>query len=123
MENQTKTVNIIRWIARIWGTLVLLFVIFFLLMDIFGTGYDEASGALSPRDGITFIFFPLSTIVGLALAWKWEGLGGLITIVGVIGLLIVRPDLLSSISMIAGIAIPGILYLVYWYMTRRVNHL
>jgi len=117
MKNQKKTANIIRWIARIWGTSILAFVLFFLFAHIFGT---EEGGKGFNNNSISFIFFPVSSIIGLAIALKWEGLGGLITTVGIIGLFILRFDLISDPFFICGITAPGILYLVYWYLSNGV---
>lgn len=115
MKNQKKTANIIRWIARIWGTSILAFVLFLLFAHIFGT---EEGGNGFNNNSISFIFFPISSIIGLAIALKWEGLGGLITTVGIIGFFILRFDLISDPFFICGITPPGILYLVYWYLSK-----
>ena len=117
MKNQKKTANIIRWIARIWGTPILAFVLFFLFAHIFGNE-EGGNGFNNTKESISFIFFPCSIIIGLAIALKWEGLGGLITTVGIIGLFITRFDLISEPFFICGITPPGILYLVYWYLSK-----
>ena len=117
MKNQTRIATIVRWIARIWGTLILTFVLFFVLALIFG---DEESGEglVNTSEVFTFIFFPVSSIIGLTIALKWEGLGGLITTIGIIGLFIIRIDLISNPYFIGGIAPPGILYIVYWFLAK-----
>ena len=117
MKNHKKTANIIRWIARIWGTSILAFVLFFLFADIFGTEEGEGGGIRNVKEGISAVS-GIIAIIGLGIALKWEGLGGLLTIIGLTGLFIVRFDLLSSPYIIGGIAPPGILYLVYWYLTK-----
>ena len=61
---------------------------------------------------LTFICFPISVIIGLILAYKWKGLGGTITIFGMIGLHILRNDLITSVA-INAFAIPGLLYIMY----------
>ena len=53
------------------------------------------------------------------LGLKWEGLGGLITTIGIIGLFIMRFDLISNPYLMAGITPPAILYLVYWFLTNK----
>ena len=120
MEVSRKKANIIRWIARIWGSLILAFVLLFVLGSIFG---DEGLGLdnLSNKDIITFIFFPVSSVIGLSIALKNEKIGGLITTLGVIGLLIIRSDLISYLYIMIGIVPPGILYLVYWYLSKQRN--
>lgn len=117
LKKQKKTSNIIRWIARIWGILILAFVLFFVLAPIFG-GEESGKGLQNTSEVITFIFFPVSSVIGLSIALKWEGLGGLITTAGIIGLLIMRFDLISNLYFISGIAPPGILYLIYWYLSK-----
>jgi hypothetical protein len=115
MKNQPKTANIIRWIARIWGTTILAFVLFFLFADIFGS--EESGGIRDVKEAIVAIS-GIIAIIGLAIALKWEGLGGLLTIIGLTGLFIVRFDLVSNPYIIGGIAPPGVLYLIYWYLIK-----
>ena len=65
-----------RWIALILGSLmVLLFLAFF-----FGEGPPRLS-ALTAVDGLLFAAMG-ALFLGLALAWKWEGLGGLLSVAG-----------------------------------------
>ena len=113
---------IIRWIARILSALFVVFILFFLLADLFGKE-ETGGGVLSAKDGITFFFFPISTIVGLVIAWNWERMGGLITVLGLIGLVTIRPDLLSSFFLIGIVAIPGLLFILYWYLAREPSDL
>lgn len=122
MKNKEKKANIIRWIARIWGSLILAFVIFFVLAYLFG---DEGLGLdnLNNRDIITFICFPVSSLIGLSIALKNEKIGGFITTIGIIGLLIVRSDLITNLYIMIGIVPPGILYLVYWFLTKKHQQL
>ena len=120
MNNKDRIVLSIKWLARISGTLILVFVLFFLLMDIFGTEGSEGEGVISTKDMFTFICFPISTIIGLAIAWKWEGLGGLTSTVGFVCLSFIRPDLSSNLLFLS-LAIPGLLYLLFWFMTKKLN--
>ena len=115
MKNQKKSADIIRWIARIWGTAILVFVLVFLLADIFGT--EKGGGIRDVKEAISAIT-GIIAIIGLGIALKWEGLGGLLIIAGLTGLFIVRFDLSSNPYIIGGIAPPGIFYLVYWYLTK-----
>ena len=122
MANKNRTANIIRWIARIWGSISMLFLLFMfgahIIGSLSGEGEGEGFGFGSTIDNITFLFFPFSTVLGLALAWKWEGLGGLITVLGMIGFHFIRPDLIFD-PMIDGLAFPGLLFVIYWIMTRK----
>ena len=98
MTDKIKIKAIVRWVARILGSLILAFVLFFLLAQIFGED-ESGNGFQNTKEVISFLFFPISTLIGLSLAFKWEGLGGIITIVGMTGLFVIRPDLLNSIYM------------------------
>lgn len=117
MTKQSKFTTTIRWIARISGSLILAFILFFILAYLFGED-ESGDGFRNTNEVLSFIFFPVSTLVGLGLAYKWEGLGGIITIIGVIALFIVRPDLLNSILMAIPV-IPGVLYSTYWIMKKK----
>ena len=119
MKTTNKGWTILRWAARITGTLILAFILFMLLAGIFGED-QSGSGFNSTRDIITFICFPISSVVGLALALKWEGLGGFITIIGMIVLIIIRPELLAAFLVLTPI-IPGFLYAIYWAYTKDLN--
>lgn len=120
MKNKKKVSTIILWVARISGTLSLAFLLLFVGAAIVATitgGPDGIRGFNSTSEVILFIFFPVSTIIGLALAWKWEGVGGMITVAGLIGLLIMRSDLTSNF-LIVGLILPGIVYIIYWALSR-----
>ena len=116
MLTQDKVLKVILWTARIMGSLFLAFVLFFLIAHIFGED-ETGEGFQSTAEVIMFICFPISTVIGLALALKWEGLGGVIVLIGMTGLLAMRPDLLSNPYFIIPF-VPGILYISYWLITR-----
>ncbi len=111
-----KITSAIRWIARILSAIVIVFVLFFLLADIFGS--EEAGfGSMSAKDAIAFAFFPLGSIIGLALAWKWEGLGGLVAVLSIVALVFIRPDILSNFLLVGMVVVPGLIFILYWYLS------
>ncbi|MEP0134491.1 MAG: hypothetical protein ABJJ25_13310 [Eudoraea sp.] len=116
MKNQRLT-TIILWTARILGSVIIAFVLFFLVAHVFGNN-ESGEGFRDSKEIITFLLFPISTVIGLAIAWKWEGLGGIITTVGMIGLFSLRPDLLNSFYITIPI-IPGLLFIAYWLITKN----
>ena len=117
MVRQNKTETVTLWAARISGSLILIFILFFLFAHIFGED-ESGEGFRNAKEVTIFLFFPISTVVGLSLALKWEGLGGIITTLGIIGLFFLRPDLLNGLHIAVPI-IPGILYITYWLMTKK----
>jgi hypothetical protein len=123
MKNKKKAADIIRWIARIWGSLSLAFMLLFLGAHLLGsiTGEGEPLGKFhSVEEIISFLCFPICIIVGLALAWKWEGMGGLITITGIGIFHIIRPELLFNLA-IDGLALQGLLYHIYWILNFKIT--
>jgi len=114
-----KVTKTIIWIARIWSALILAFVLFFLLAYIFGND-ESGEGFRSVSEIVQFICFPVSTVVGLSIALKFEGLGGFITVIGMIILFILRPDLIFN--PLAIMIIPGLLFITYWYLSRNKSY-
>ena len=114
--NYSKT---LLWIARIWSAISLVFLIFMVgahLVEAL-TNDNDGSGWNSTSEMISFYMFPILGTVGLAISWKWEGVGGIITILAMIVFHIIRPDLLFDL-MIDGLMFPGILFLAYWFINR-----
>jgi len=66
-------------------------------------------------------FFPIGVVIGLILAWKWEGLGGIITIVCVlvfyVWVQIVKGRSGGPVPALVGV--PGGLFLIYWLRSRN----
>ena len=118
MKNQ-KLAYSLRWTARISGSLMLAFVLFFLLARIFGQN-ESGDGIQDSKEMIIFLLFPVSTVIRLPLAWKWEGLVGIITTAGMTGLFILRPKLISNLFMAISI-FPGLLFITYWLMMKNKN--
>jgi hypothetical protein len=123
MKDNNKSSKIIRWLARIYGSISLLFLIFMVGAHVIGaiSGTNDGAGFNSTQELISFLFFPISIMIGLGLAWKWDGLGGLITILGIVGFHIFRPDLISD-PMIDGLAAPGIIFIIYWLINFNFRH-
>lgn len=123
MKSKKRIATIIRLIARIWGTGVSFILIVSLIMQIIGAlvgsgEYNEGGLELNSARGIlTFLCFPVGIIVGLAIAWKWEGLGGLITAGAIICLSLFRPDLFRELWII-GMGVIGLMFITYWALTR-----
>ncbi|HMC00540.1 MAG TPA: hypothetical protein VKN14_05835 [Flavobacteriaceae bacterium] len=131
MKNLTKT---ILWIARIWGGLILAFILFMVSAHIIGSINGEEPKGEGFRNFWEVIAFSCFFVIvlGLALAYKWEGLGGLIACLGLVimftALHISAPNIkLTTSDLIKQVAIlilsPGFLYLTYWYFSkRRLKH-
>jgi hypothetical protein len=63
-------------------------------------------------------------IVGLAIAWRWEGLGAVITFVGLLANLVLyivtgRSEVLIVLAIMIPVLIPAVLFLICWFRYRR----
>lgn len=63
----------LRWLAHAWGIATTLLVLAFIV------GGQEPM-RLTANEAVGFLCFPVGVIVGFAVAWRREWLGGLLTI-------------------------------------------
>ena len=108
--NKKSAVTIIRRIARIWSIVIVVFFLVFIIAH--AVNPEEPSP--TPIEWVGMAFFPIGVIVGLILAWQWEELGGIITIVSVLTfhawVLIVRGRSGGPVPALS--AVPGVLFLI-----------
>jgi hypothetical protein len=119
MTNQLVLLSALRWSARVLSILAVGVVLLFA----FGEGLNLSH--FTARDLVLFVFFPIGVCLGMALAWRWEGLGGGITIASLAAFYLA--DRLMSSSFPRGfafvaIASPGFLFLLCWLWTRSKQH-
>ena len=123
------TTKVIRWIARIWSIPIIGIALLMLIgygwnWVTTGTADPYAVEDYPPIENLIPISLGLS-VLGLGIAWRWEGLGGAITIVFHLATLAVNYLVLSRsghpylITII--VATPGILFLVSWLLSRYVE--
>ena len=121
VEKRNKVAIIIKWIARIWSILSLAFLLLFFGAHIFSSGGTDT---FAFKDLFQFVFFPIGLTIGLIIAWKREGLGGIIAIASIIGFhlqMLVKhwkPDFGIFFELLAA---PGILFILYWILSRKRN--
>ncbi|MGC9396028.1 MAG: DUF7670 domain-containing protein [Anaerolineae bacterium] len=124
----------IRCIARILGTLVIALTLLMLIGYAWnwvttGVADPYAVEDYPPIENLPPLFALLS-VLGLGIAWRWEGLGGAIAVVfnlaGLLLLLIHWPIahnfpryLVAPYGVWMIIAIPGILFLVCWWRSKN----
>jgi len=118
VQNQSGRVAMVlfRWSARLLSiastALLLLFV--------FGEKFEVSK--VTGRQWLAFVFFPLGIVVGFAVAWWKEGLGGGITLVSLLIFYLVFVLLLGG-NIARGawflvFALPGFLFLAAYAVTR-----
>lgn len=110
--------RLLLFAARIIGSLALAFLLFMLIGHLTGDA-NGPNGMVFNGMGevVAFILFPVCTIIGLALAYKWELAGGLIAVGSILALVLLRTDLLRPTFLL--MALPGLLYVALGAWHRR----
>jgi hypothetical protein len=110
--------RILRWSARISSLLMIGTVLMFAM------GEGMHLSRFTSRELILSAFFPLGVCLGMALAWRWEGLGGGITAASLAAFYLV--DRLFSGGFPRGgalivLAAPGFVFLLCWWWARSIR--
>jgi hypothetical protein len=115
----TVWVRRLRWLARGMSVASIALLVLFL----FGAGLNP--GAVKSREWIGLLFFPFGVILGMAVAWKREALGSLLSIGSLAGFYIVYGLILSNRLprgwAFAAFATPAFLFLLTWLLKRTVT--
>jgi len=124
----------IRWIARIWSSPIIVYS----LMMFIGYAWNwVTTGTADPHavEGYPLVealppILMFLSVLGLGIAWRWERLGGAISLIFLLAtllLLLIQRPITQDFSrsaipylMSLVIAIPGILFLVCWWRSRRL---
>lgn len=133
-ESSRGVTTWIRWIARIWGGLILLVALLIFAGNVWswvtnGEPDPYAAEDYPPIENLPPLLMFVAAL-GLGIAWRWEGLGGAIAVVSQLAAL---PVLLTHWPISEGfpryliapyglwlvIAIPGLLFLVCWWRSRE----
>ena len=125
--------TVIRWIARIWGGLVCLLALIVFsgyALSWLTTGQADPYAATdyAPIENVPPLLMFLAAL-GAGIAWRWEALGGAITVVcqaACLPVLLVHWPIMEGLPryLIAPyglwmiIVIPGVLFLVAWGRSR-----
>lgn len=111
----------LRISARIIGSMVLLFLLWMLIGHLVGDANGPNGMTFTEtREFIAFLFFPMLSIVGLLLAYKWEFLGGILVTISLAGLFLLMPVLARTAFWLW--MLPGALYLLCAMLQRRLAH-
>ena len=119
-SNESKTVRVVRWIARVSSG----FAAALILLIFIGEGLTEGFEPLlhmSVRESLMMVAF-IAVWLGLLLGWKWELYGGLLTACGIAAFYLV--DYLFSGTLPRGpyfliFASPSLLFLYCGLQTRK----
>ena len=107
-----SSVRILRWTARLLSIISIGIILLFAI----GEGFNPIK--FTTQELVLGLFFPLGVCFGMITAWKWEGLGGVITISSLLLFYLVQKN--TSTGFPSGpafivFAFPGFLFLLLWF--------
>jgi hypothetical protein len=122
MSTDKRGVTVLRWMAKVWS----IASIGFLLLMFIGSGLEEGfnPAQFAFRDLVGLFFFPFGVGLGMIVAWRWEGLGGAITVGSLLAFcaaLRVLDGRFPRGPWFALVAAPGVLFLVCWWLSRHLR--
>ena len=116
MKNKTlsesKTIRKIRRIARIIGLFLIVLTLAFAIPSFMSE--PEQTGESTP---FIMILSGVFLLGGLGLAWKWELIGALVSLIGFIGIGILSPDAMKM-PMMYLFPLTAILFLICWWLSK-----
>ena len=104
-----------RWTARIAGTLMALFFLAFFV----GEGFPNIF-RLSWRESLSVLALS-AVVVGLLLAWIWEGLGGAVALAGMVVFMLLIGFRGVATGLLLVPAAIGLLHVVCWWRLRSAE--
>lgn len=118
MATKVATIRVLRIIARIWSLLS----IGFILLIFVGEALNGERPAPTPLEWFGLALFPGGVLLGLIIAWRYEGLGGIVTLSS-LGAFYIW-NFLQSGRLAGGpffflAAAPGLLFLICCMLERR----
>ncbi len=116
--NKSKLINAIRWVARILSLISIGIVLLFFI----GEGSISEFAKLTIGEWILILFFPIGLMIGLFVSWWKELIGGIIAVGSIILFNIIDNILSGKLKLefeFLVFAIPGILFILYWYLKNR----
>lgn len=113
--NERLMVAGLRWTARILGIALAAPVVLFAVWAIGQDGFSAFTRPL--HENLVEVALWVMTI-GVLTGWKWEGIGGLLTLGGVAMLGIADYQFVPNVQVVVGTFV-GLLYLVCWWRTSR----
>lgn len=115
-HSSDAVIILFRWSARVLSVASTAMLLVFL----FGERFEPSE--ITGKQWLAMTFFPLGIVVGFAVAWWREGLGGAITIASLLIFYLIFVSLLKGNLARGGwfavFAAPGFLFLATYLLTR-----
>jgi hypothetical protein len=113
-KKQLVLLSALRWTARVLSILAAGVVL------LFASGEGLNLSHFTARELVLSVFFPIGVCLGMVLAWRWEGLGGGVTVASLAAFYLVERLTSSSFPRgyaLVALASPGFLFLLCWLWT------
>jgi hypothetical protein len=111
----------IRWIARIWSIMIIGITLVIIIAHVIMP--EPNATDYPPIENLLPLAMCLS-VLGLGVAWRWEGLGGAISVgfflanLGLYWAIRQKFFPLRALAVLSPVLITGMLFLVCWWRTR-----
>ena len=116
-----KNISVLRWVARIFGIMIVLFFLSIFIGEFLRKGYTNVG---HPGHYVMFAFSGLASL-GILMAWRWEGIGGFLGTLGIIASDLINIFWVQGPKMVGTIVgsllwlIPSFLFIYCWWKTRK----
>lgn len=124
-KNDSTLTKVIRWIARILSVPPIILYLVFLIGHLLGG--EEATAPITPGEMfglVALIALSSLMVVGLIIAWKWEGIGGIgivvcaIMLFTILLIVIDRNGLRVAALINVPFFVPGLIFLISWLVSK-----
>ena len=112
--DEKRIINLLRWLTRILGILLIFVIVLFAV----GEGLPNPL-ALAANEQLGLVAL-IIMLAGLILAWKFEGMGGLLVIIGYIFFCIIERQILRQ-GVFFIFPVVGLSFLLCWRRTRKAK--
>lgn len=119
MKTKSKSIKILRWTLRVLSGIFIAFILFMFIGETFFPPESANSKPLSAESIIQLSIMGIS-VVGLALAWKWELTGGIISLVAFIALGFINTSVWHP-SLLLIYPATAISFIVLWAISRNAK--
>jgi hypothetical protein len=115
MTNVAGSLFALKWLARALSVAAIGVLL------VFALGEAPHVSTLTGSELVLFLFFPLGVCLGMAVAWRWEGVGAAITLASLAGFYaahrLISPGFPRGFAFVA-LAAPSFLFLLHWLLKR-----
>ena len=126
LDRSDGTTRRMRQVARIWSIVIIIFTLIMAVAHIVVP--DSNAADYPPLENLLPVLMVLS-VLGLGIAWRWEGVGGAINLgfflANLVLYWVIRGKFfpLRGLLVFSAAIIPGVLFLDCWWRTRNANPL